>query len=327
MAPATKEATPAKSRTRQPKTMTNSQVSSTQHIIPFSQEYAAYQLRDIPLSQITISEGHREPKNVEDLAESIAHLGLMHPITVVAHGGEQYRCLAGANRIAACHTLGWTHIPAHIVDFAGLQAEMAMIDENLMRNELTDLELAEQLYRRKAIYETLHEETKHGGNRRQDPDSGSCPRVPAFLDNAARITGRGRTTIGDYVQIAKHLDPEVKATLRHTPMANRKTDLLTLAKMKPEAQRTLAKTIVEEHSPSVAKVVHTLQQKKREEDIQKQTQHVDAYQKIFPLLDVYAKELAAKEGLQIATNFTMANAHEGWINIRLVKNGMREPNG
>ena len=44
----------------------------------------------------------------------------------------------------------------------GLVAEMAELDENLMRRELTVLQRAEMLARRKQLYEALHPEAKRG---------------------------------------------------------------------------------------------------------------------------------------------------------------------
>jgi ParB family chromosome partitioning protein len=47
-------------------------------------------------------------------------------------------------------------------------AELAEIDENLVRSQLTPAQEASAIFRRKAIYEELHLETKRGGDRRSD---------------------------------------------------------------------------------------------------------------------------------------------------------------
>jgi ParB family chromosome partitioning protein len=66
-----------------------------------------------PLADIHIGKRHRsEMGNVEALAASIEDIGLLHPITV---DGEN-NLLAGARRLAACRSLGWTTIPVIVVN-------------------------------------------------------------------------------------------------------------------------------------------------------------------------------------------------------------------
>ena len=60
--------------------------------------------------------------------------------------------VAGARRLAACKQLGWTEIPATVVELYDIDLELAEIDENLIRMELTALDRAEQLERRKWIF-------------------------------------------------------------------------------------------------------------------------------------------------------------------------------
>ena len=71
--------------------------------------------------------------------------------------------MAGYHRLEACRELGWTSIPAVIVEFDDLHAEIAEIDENLVRNELTALERSEQFRRRKDVYEAIHPERRPQG--------------------------------------------------------------------------------------------------------------------------------------------------------------------
>ena len=104
---------------------------------------------------------------VLSLADSIKQLGLMNPISV----RPDYQLIAGLHRLEACKKLGWTTIPAIIHDYsatndgatAELLAELAEIDENLIRNDLTELQQGIQHARRKRIYEALHPETKADG--------------------------------------------------------------------------------------------------------------------------------------------------------------------
>lgn len=58
--------------------------------------------------------------------------------------------------------LGWKEVDCSITGLNGLSAELAELDENLARANLSPLELGELLARRKDIYESLYPKTKAG---------------------------------------------------------------------------------------------------------------------------------------------------------------------
>ena len=115
----------------------------------------------VPLDKIIVAEGRRkiDKKKLESLTESIKELGLINPISVTS----DYTLIAGYHRLEAFRTLGKDEIPVMILDLKDARAELAEIDENLIRNELSVLEQAECLKRRKEIYESIHPQTKKGG--------------------------------------------------------------------------------------------------------------------------------------------------------------------
>ena len=114
----------------------------------------------IKISNIKINPGRREaePKAVEELARSITAVGLMNPVTL----DQNNNLVAGLHRLEAAKLLGWTEIECTTIGMDSVQAELAEIDENIVRTKLNRQELCEQLLRRKEIYETLHPETRHG---------------------------------------------------------------------------------------------------------------------------------------------------------------------
>jgi ParB family chromosome partitioning protein len=108
------------------------------------------------------------------------------------------------------------------------------------------LERAEQLARRKNIYEEVYPQTKRGiagaASRWENdatPDSG----VASFNEDTHLKTGMSKSLIYENVQIANAIAPDVKEALRETPLANRKTELLKIAQMKPEQQRAVVERI------------------------------------------------------------------------------------
>lgn len=89
----------------------------------------------------------RELGDLSGLADSIAKLGLLHPIVVNVDG----QLVAGERRLRAVEQLGWTEVPVRVVDLdAILDAES---DENTMRRDFTPSEayaMAEALREREA---------------------------------------------------------------------------------------------------------------------------------------------------------------------------------
>ena len=102
----------------------------------------------------------REIGDITQLIESIKEIGLINPITI----GADNNLIAGAHRIEAFKALGKEEIPAIVINETGLKARLIEIDENLIRNELSPIEYADQLAERQEIYEGLYPDTKHNAN-------------------------------------------------------------------------------------------------------------------------------------------------------------------
>lgn len=143
-----------------------------------------------------------KPGHVLVLAESIKEIGLRQPINVRAiEGGYEIR--GGGHRHAAFVMLERETIPAIITDDNDLRAELAEIDENLIRNEYSPAERAIAIARRKSIYETLHPETAHGGNRKSSRQIGDLKEddeageevADRFTEATAESTGRSERSV------------------------------------------------------------------------------------------------------------------------------------
>lgn len=211
----------------------------------------------LPLAAIQVRPGRRrvDPAKAAEIARSIAEVGLLNPITVDA----QSFLIAGAHRIEAHRLLGLDRIEATVLPLRGLAAELAEIDENLIRNDLTTLERAEQLARRKTVYEALHPEAPSGAGRPQK----NAERISAFTDDTAAKTGVTARTVRQEVQIATAIVPEVRDALRETPIADAKTDLLRLARMAPDQQRQVAHSITTGQARTVPQAAALLREAER----------------------------------------------------------------
>jgi hypothetical protein len=145
-----------------------------------------------------------EPEKLAALAQSMKETGLINPVTLrPSDAGIGYYLIAGAHRLAAAQSLGWVTIPARILH--GLDAdhaELAEIDENLIRVDLTTAQRAIHVAARKKVYERLHPETKHGGapankakggkgGKGKSAKSASLP----FAKATAQATGKSKRSV------------------------------------------------------------------------------------------------------------------------------------
>lgn len=163
----------------------------------------------------------------------------------------------------AYRSLGRQSIPSLIFDTDPLRVELAEIDENVQRTDLTALEWSQVLKRRKEIYEELHPETKAGaaGGIASVKAQGKTPiasnqttdkkSVASFaVDTAAKLNVDQRTIRRD-VQIAEKIAPAVQQKIAATPIADSKTDLLALAKLAPKQQERVIDRIMSGKSETV----------------------------------------------------------------------------
>lgn len=78
---------------------------------------------------------------LEELSESIKHIGIVQPITVVKRQGDVYMIIAGERRYRAAQLVGLKHIPAYVRPDQGSILEMALV-ENVQREDLNPIEIA-----------------------------------------------------------------------------------------------------------------------------------------------------------------------------------------
>ena len=216
-------------------------------------KYDASQNKIVLVEIESTAVGHRlrsvSKGKVDELAESIAAVGLLQPIVIT----EDASLVAGLHRLEACRQLGIAAINAVVIPNLQLQKEIAEIDENLIRNQLTVLEQCDQLKRRKELYEALYPETKRGGYARAANDELKHEDIndsrvvnDAFSNRAAserKVTPR---TIQRAVRIAERLDADAKSRIADSPIACRFTQLMRLAELEPTMQREIVAKITDE---------------------------------------------------------------------------------
>lgn len=200
----------------------------------------------VPIGKIQIKEGRRslDACHVKELADSIRELGLLNPLTI----DRDYVLIAGLHRLEAVKALGWEDVECTVSSLEGLAAELAEIDENIVRSDISTLEYGEILLRRKEIYETLHPETKEGiaqaismnrtlGNNVSDKMSVTSK---SFVQDTAEKLGVVPRTIERQIQTAKNLTPETKEIIKKSDQKISKEAALKLSRLGPEQQKEAA---------------------------------------------------------------------------------------
>lgn len=136
------------------KTESVSVLTDAYHLLaPAKEENRDMECIDLPVADIQVGKRMRrlDSGTVEALCENIARIGLRSPISVT----ELHVLIAGLHRLEAVKKLGWATIPTLIFTGSTLEAEQAMIDENLLWVKPTVLEHSELLARREEILEAM----------------------------------------------------------------------------------------------------------------------------------------------------------------------------
>ena len=184
-------------------------------------------------------------ETVKALAKSMAVQGLIQPIVVRPRAGAGFWLIAGRHRLMAAKKLKWPALDCIVLDDVSAdQAELVEIDENLVRANLSPAEEAAHLGRRKELYELRHPATKRGSaggrakaaNAKGAKSQNETEQADAFIDDTAKKTGKGRSTIARKAARAKVVVlPEIIGT-----SLDKGAEIDALAKLPVEKQRSLA---------------------------------------------------------------------------------------
>jgi hypothetical protein len=188
----------------------------------------------VKISDITIG-GNRRPvkaEAVEALKDSIRIIGLQQPVVVTSTN----RLVSGAHRLEACKELGMDEIDATVIaDDA--KAELAELDENLIRNELTALERGVQTARRKVLYLELYPETARGtaqanamNAKRKGHVADEMSATSTFTEDTASKTNRHSRSVARDVRIG-NLPQDTLDAVRGSEIEDNQSALYALSQM------------------------------------------------------------------------------------------------
>ena len=141
---------------------------------------------------------------VRELADSVREVGLLNPITVTPDN----HLIAGAHRLEACRSLGWTEIECNILKGSDLLLQLAEIDENLIRNDLDPISVGELAIKRDEILESLGQRAQSGTNIKNSRTGETASPVLKTTGSIAKEIGIGERTLQHNKQLARNLVPE-----------------------------------------------------------------------------------------------------------------------
>lgn len=193
-----------------------------------------------------------DESKVQSLAESFTSIGQLQPITVSRGDYGTYRLIAGLHRLEAAKSIGWEAIQATEFEGDAVAVELAEIDENLMRNDLTVLEQGEHLARRQELV----------GYKVGKPNPATVAGLKP-TNQIAKEIGISERSAYNRISAARNIAPEVKDAIRNTEIANSTTQLLELARLAPEKQVEVAQSITD-GAVSIADAFKNINKQKRE---------------------------------------------------------------
>ena len=132
---------------------------------------------------------------LSELAQSIRQYGLIQPIAVRHTEKERYELISGERRLRACKRIGYTKIPAIVIDVMRTDSAILAIIENIQRKDLDFLEESE-------AYASLLNE--HGLTQ----------------EELAERLGKTQSTIANKVRLLR-LAPHIRAMIREYGLGER----------------------------------------------------------------------------------------------------------
>lgn len=182
---------------------------------------------------------------VADLVESIRDVGLLSPISVrparrYVNGvlTDAWEIVAGHHRYEAMYKLGKETIAANVIELDDMHAELATIDENLMRAELSPAQEAAQIARRKEIYEAIHPETVLGANQYSGRVRQNGEPSNRFTKSTAKATGKSEREIQRAAQRGRKIGADNLAKIEGTSL-DKGSELDALAKLPKDEQNNI----------------------------------------------------------------------------------------
>lgn len=188
--------------------------------------------------------------DVSDLEKSIRTVGLIAPLVITPEGV----LLAGGRRYQALLNLGHTEAMVTIVDQGELERELISIDENLVRKDLSKMEMEGHLRRAKELHEALHPEDfevkaesevepgDDAGEEKEITSKAKVDRLPGekFLLKVSEKTGLSPKQIHEAIKRDEAASSEVKEARARGELSLSQTNEIVKLDKKDQARALTA---------------------------------------------------------------------------------------
>ena len=223
------------------------------------------------ISEIILNDNRRKVnlEKVKELAESIKQLGLINLITV----NNNNVLIAGNHRLEAFKLLGKDEIEVTVLDLNNLLAELAEIDENLVRNELHWTDADKQIARRKIIYLELYPDTAKGNTaeRNEVKRQNVGLQTPSFTKTTANITSQSERTIERSVKRGNEITEQEAEVLKASDAPKSYGD--ALIKQDAETRAKVIEVLKVESKPIEIIIQEIKKEEKKEIHIEKKKEY------------------------------------------------------
>ena len=193
------------------------------------------ELVDIPVADIKVLNRLRktDAHKIQELAESIKDIGLLHPIAV-AEKDNEYVLLSGEHRLSSYKLLDKPTIPCVVRENNPLINQLVEVSENLCSNRLNAIEESNAIVMREKILIQLGRKAIVGSNQYTEDKV-----TNKELANQLGISRR----VYQYKKQVANLHPKVQEMLGETKFANNMMDMVRLSKQSKEVQMEVAKIL------------------------------------------------------------------------------------
>ena len=198
---------------------------------------------------------------VDELAKSISVIGLLHPIVI----DTKNNLLSGHHRLEAHRKLGREFIECKLVSMSELENELVQIDENLILNQLSVLEISEHLIRREEILTKLGKRSTVRDNQYAgvNSDTSTTKELASELGLLERKYQR--------IKQVHKIDPDAREILKETDVSNNLNGLLLIERLKDDQiQIEVAKRVTDDNSRHVKGLIKEIQKEIKQGEILKQ---------------------------------------------------------
>lgn len=196
--------------------------------------------QEVRIPEIDVSSRMRPVSEtaVVSLMASLLEIGQKDEIHVrkVRPQGGRLVLMSGAHRAEAHRRLGCQTINAKIWDCTDDWAQLIEIDDNLAHAELSPLDLAIFLAKRKEVFERMNPSAKNGGDRRSIEWKNQND-ILSLCKSTAEQRAMSSRQIERFVAAGQGLDDHTIALLRMAPNRVKLPDLQVLGKYGDQVAR------------------------------------------------------------------------------------------